>query len=182
VTPKQRLFITEYLIDLNATKAAERAGYRPGYARHASYDLLRKPAIAAAVAEGMAARARRTEIDADRVLRELAKLAFADMRRLATWDENGVKLRKHTEIAEEDAAAIAQVSRGGARIKLHDTRKALDSIARHLGMFGKGNKNDVPYGADIRTPALERARAALKARIAQIIAERDGTEDGTDNK
>lgn len=183
MTPKQQLFIREYLIDLNATQAAPRAGYGPSYARRTSFELLRKPAIAAAVKEGMAARARRTEIDTDRVMREYAKLAFADVRRLATWGKDGVTLREHTEISEDDAAAIVELSRTGksqgARIKIHDKRAALDALARHLGVFAK---DEVPRGADIRTAATARARAALKERIEKIIAERGNAEDGGEKK
>jgi phage terminase small subunit len=172
VTPRQQIFAREYLIDLNATRAALRAGYKATTAR-AAFRLLRKPAVAAAVAEGMAARARRTETDADRVLREYAKLAFADIRRLATWGKAGVELREHTEISDDDAAAIVELSRTGkntgARIKIHDKRAALDALARHVGVFAEG---EAPRSGDFRTPAQDRARAALKKQIAKIIAER----------
>jgi phage terminase small subunit len=180
VTAKHKIFIREYLIDLNATQAALRAGYKKSYARRACFVLLRKPAVAAAVAEGMAARARRTDIDADRVMREYAKLAFCDIRRLATWGKDGVELRPHTEITEDDAAAIVELSRTGksqgARIKIHDKRAALDALARHLGVFAK---DDGPHGRDLRTGAETRARAALKARIEKIIAERDSDPEDT---
>lgn len=181
MTPKQLLFTREYLIDLNATQAALRAGYKPSYARLACFTLLRRPDVAAAIADGMAARARRTEIDADRVMREYAKLAFADVRRLATWGKAGVELREHTEISEDDAAAIVELSRTGknqgARIRIHDKRAALDALARHLGVF---SRQEAPRTGDIRSAAVARARAALKERIAKIIAERpkDGTETG----
>jgi phage terminase small subunit len=173
VTPRQQLFLREYLIDLNATQAAQRAGYSPSYARRASYDLLRKPALRAAVEEGMAARARRVEIAADRVMREYAKLAFVDMRRLAEWGPDGVRLRKHTEIAEEDAAAIVELSRTGrshgARIRLHDKRPALDALARHLGIFTKEN---APRASEFRSAAQARARAVLKERIERVLKAR----------
>ena len=181
MTPKQRVFAREYLIDLNATRAALRTGYSPSYARHAGVCLLRKPAVASTVKEGMAARARRTEIDADRVVREYAKLAFADIRRLATWGKKGVELREDTEISEEDAAAIVELSRTGksqgARIKIHDKRAAPDALARHLGVFSREN---APRAGDLRTAAQDRARAALKARIERIITERDKGGDGAD--
>jgi phage terminase small subunit len=174
VTPKHRIFTREYLIDLNATQAALRAGYKPSYARRACFVLLRKPAIKAAIAEGMEARARRTDIDADRVMREYAKLAFADIRRLATWGEDGVKLRKHTEISDDDAAAIVELSRTGksqgARIKIHDKRPALDALARHLGVFTPKNR---PFAGDFSNEQQRRARAVLKERIEKIIKERE---------
>ena len=174
VTPKQSLFASEYLIDLNATQAAIRAGYKGSYARRAGFVLLRKPAVADLVAQGMAARAQRTEIDADRVMREYAKLAFADIAKLATWGKKGVELREHTEISADDTAAIVELSRGG-KIKIHDKRAALDALARHLGVF---NRDNALRGRDLRGHAVAQARAALKERVAKIRAERpkDGTE------
>ncbi|MGH7075443.1 MAG: terminase small subunit [Stellaceae bacterium] len=183
MTPKQLLFTREYLIDLNATQAALRAGYKESYARRACFTLLKKPAVAAAVADGMDARARRTEIDADRVMREYAKLAFVDIRRLVKrGKDGGVELRDLWEISEEDAAAITHLWRTGRgrglRIKLHDKRAALDALARHLGVFGKQGG---PLAADLHTAAQDKARAALKKQIARVIAERGGDGDGGDS-
>lgn len=103
--PEAADFVREHLIDLNATKASERAGYKPAYARRASFVLLRKPEIKAAIAEGMAARAKRFNIDADRVMQEWAKIGFANIGNLAVWGKDGVELREHTEISENDDAA-----------------------------------------------------------------------------
>jgi phage terminase small subunit len=179
MTPKQQIFVREYLIDLNATQAALRAGYRPGYARRACFVLLPKPEVAAAVASGMAARARRTEIDAERVLLEYARIAFADMRRLAAWGKDGVALREHTEITDDDAAAIVELSRtgkNGGRIKLHDKRAALDAIARHLGVF---RPRSLPFAGDYSNEQQRRARDALKARIEQLLGEQESDPEAT---
>lgn len=179
MTPKQQIFVREYLIDLNATQAAERAGYKKSYARRACYDLLRKPAVAAAVAAGMAARARRTEIDADRVLREYAKLAFVDIRRLVKRGEDGgLELRDLWEMSDADAAAITHLWRtgrgGGLRIKLHDKRAALDALARHLGMFRLRSQ---PVGADYTQEQYREARAALEAQIEKMLKEEGDTQE-----
>jgi phage terminase small subunit len=191
MTPRQIIFTREYLIDLNATQAALRAGYKLGYARRACFTLLRKPGVAAAIRDGMAARARRTEIDADRVMREYAKLAFVDIRRLVKRGaDGGVELRDLWEMSEEDAAAITHLWRTGRgrglRIKLHDKRAALDALARHLGLFGKvaGPGVEAPVAGgrlrDFRTPAQDRARAALRQQIARVIAARGEKPEGGD--
>lgn len=75
LTAKQEMFVLEYLKDLNATQAAIRAGYSEKTASAVGYENLRKPQIAAAIAEAGAQRIERTEVDADWVLRE-SKLAF----------------------------------------------------------------------------------------------------------
>ena len=181
MTPKQQIFVREYLIDLNATQAALRAKYRKSYARRACFVLLRKPAIAAAVAAGMAARARRTEIDSDRVLREYARLAFSDIGRLAAWGKDGVELREHTQISADDTAAIVELSRTGTsrgRIKLHDKRAALDAIARHLGIF---RPRSHPFAGDYSNEQQRRARAALKARIEEMLNEEADSEPAAED-
>lgn len=171
MTPKNRIFVHEYLIDLNATQAAHRAGYSDSYARRACYVLLRKPEIAKAVADGMAARTRRLEIDGDRVMREYAKIAFANIGNLAVWGKDGVALRDHKEISEDDAAAIVEVSIDGkhrGRIKLHDKRAALDALGRHVGMF---KPRSAPFAGDYSNAQQRRARAILHQRVIEVLAE-----------
>ncbi|MFG1206907.1 terminase small subunit [Xanthobacter flavus] len=144
LTKKQAEFVREYLVDLNATQAAIRAGYSKRTARFMAAENLAKPNIAAAVEAAMAERAARTEITADRVLRELAKLAFFDIRKAFRPDGS---LKPLNEMDDETAASIAglEVSEftdgdGGAigylkKIKIADKRAALVDIGRHLGMW-----------------------------------------------
>jgi phage terminase small subunit len=77
LTPKQQAFVDQYLVDLNATNAALRAGYSQKTAYSIGHENLNKPEIAAAVATAMAEREKRTHITQDRVLQELARLAFS---------------------------------------------------------------------------------------------------------
>ena len=127
------------------------------------------------MAAAIAARTRRTQVTADRVIEEYARLAFTDMRRFSEWGPEGVTLRPHTVLSEEDAAAIVELTpvgaKGRARIKLHDKRPALDALARHVGLFGHG-RGQHPVVMDIRTDAQRRAREALKERIEKILAAR----------
>lgn len=160
LTPKQRAFVREYLIDLNATQAAIRAGYAEVSASAEGSRLLGNVKVAAAVEAAMKSRAERTDITADRVLKELAKIGFADIRKAVKWQSamiteednpdggdiaviktivtNTVQMVASDELDDETAAAIAEVSQnatGGVKIKLHDKRAALVDIGRHLGMF-----------------------------------------------
>lgn len=157
LTDLQRKFVKEYLIDLNATQAAIRAGYSEKTAYNTGHENLKKPLISAALHAEMKKRERRTEITADRVLRELAKIGFSEMtdfleietaRVLVGRDpETGepiseirqLVLMKDTESTpKEKLAAIAEVKQardGSISFRLHDKKGALDSIAKHLGMF-----------------------------------------------
>ena len=138
MTKKQKRFIEEYLIDLNATQAAIRAGYSPDTAKSIGSENLTKPDIKAQIAKAMAERSRRTGVNADRVVMELAKIAFVNA--------NDVIDPKTATIKEgalpEDTAAIQSVKvktfgeDGLEReIKMADKLKALELLGRHLGMF-----------------------------------------------
>lgn len=141
LSPKQQRFIDEYLVDLNATQAAIRAGYSPRTANEQAARLLAKASVAGAIAERMAQRERRTKVTQDSVIRELARIAFADPRRVMEWGPNGVKLTRSSELNDDDAAAIAEVSEtrtehgGSMRVKLVSKERALELLGRHLAMF-----------------------------------------------
>jgi len=79
LTAKQDRFVEEYLVDLNATQAALRAGYSEKTARSIGAENLSKPDIEKAIADALEARRLRTEITQDRVLEELAAIAFAPL-------------------------------------------------------------------------------------------------------
>ena len=143
LTAKQTLFVEEYLIDLNGKQAAVRTGYSAKSAEVQASRLLRNTAVQAALGEAMQARSQRTKVTADRVVAELAKLAFADMRDY--WPLPGETIDLH-RLDEDRTAAVEEISisetvdpagvlHRRTRLKLHDKKRALDSLARHLGMF-----------------------------------------------
>ena len=165
LTAKQERFVAEYLIDLNATQAAIRAGYSEKSARVTGAENLTKPDIQAAIQEAQAKRLNRTEITQDRVLLELARIGFADIRKAVSWgrspvdtqaeeaEHNGlgiypVELMPSSEIDDDTAAAISEVSltAQGVKLKTHDKLAALDKLARHMGMLnGSGaGEDDAP--------------------------------------
>ena len=141
LTSKQRRFIEEYLVDLNATEAAKRAGYSEKTAYVIGHENLRKPKIAAEIQEAMNRQSERTEIAADMVLRELAKIGFSNLRDFVQWGPDGVTLKPSEALTAEQAACVAEVSQtvtehgGTTRFKLHDKVTAIAKIGYHLGMF-----------------------------------------------
>ena len=159
LTPKQSRFVAEYLIDLNATKAAIRAGYSTNRADAMGHENLRKPEISTAVEAAMKARSDRTEITQDRVLAEYAKLAFLDPRRF--YDTEGALKPVHLLDADVAAALVGvdvvdsfdSESKSvitTKKIKFVDKKGALDSVARHLGMF----KDKLEHSGEIKHPEL----------------------------
>lgn len=190
LSPKQQQFCREYIIDLNATQAAIRAGYAKSGAHVTGHRLLSDAKIADCVAELQQKRSARTEITADRVLAELAKIGFSDIRNVVAWqpnatgmteDEDGeqrivtnneVTLIASTEISDDTAASIAEISQsaqGALKIKLHDKRAALVDLGRHLGMFKERVEHSGPEGGPIEVKDVS-PRELVANRIAGIIA------------
>jgi phage terminase small subunit len=139
---KKTQFVREYLVDMNAAAAARRAGYSERTAGQQGFRLLQEPEVAQAIQEAIDARSRRTEITADRVLRELARLAFADQRAVMTWGPGGIVLRPSEDLTDDEAAAVVEVSetvtgkQTTLRVKTADKLGALRMLGQHLGMFG----------------------------------------------
>src|SRR5262249_54290413 len=109
LSPKQRLFAAQYLVDLHATNAAIRAGYSAASAAQKGSDLLRVPAVARAVREGMRRQVARIEVTADKVVRELAIVAFSDIRHYQVADDGSLKISKYAD--KGAARAVSSVKR-----------------------------------------------------------------------
>jgi phage terminase small subunit len=146
MTPQQQQFVDEYLIDLNATQAAIRAGYSKRTARSQGQRLLTNVDIGKAIEVALAARSERTEVTQDMVVRELAKIGFGDIRKLFT---PGGNLLPVSDLDDDTAACLSSIEittrkvRGGeddeveevSKVRLWDKRAALVDLGRHLGMF-----------------------------------------------
>lgn len=140
LTPKMAAFVEEYPVDLNQTQAAIRAGYAPKYAAQIASELMGKPAVRDAIAVTMAERSKRTGVAADRVVRELARVAFVNAADVISMKD--ATIREDANV--DDLAAIASVKvkqmygdvEGIEReVKLYDKLKALELLGKHLGMF-----------------------------------------------
>lgn len=162
LSKREKLFVEEYLVDLNGTRAAIRAGYTESSARSQASDLLAKPNIADAVATAISARSKRTRMKQDRVIRELERLAFTDIRDVLSWgtrtvtslidgtesETHGIWLKDSENLSAKTSAAIKEISevRGKAdvlttSVKMHDKIRALELLDKHLGMFAQ-DKNE----------------------------------------
>lgn len=152
LTEKQQCFVDEYLIDLNATQAAIRAGYSVKTADTIGCENLTKPNIQRAIAEHMAERSRRTGVNQDRVVLELAKIAFVRMTDIV--DSNG---RIKQDASADDLSCIESIKYkesdnefGGSverEVKIASKMKALELLGKHLGMWN--DKLDVNVTAPI---------------------------------
>lgn len=146
---KRQRFVEEYLIDLNATQAAIRAGYSARTADVQGAQLLGNLRVAQAVAEAKAERSRRLALTADRVLEEVAALAFSKLGDYARWDTDSFELIDSDEIDSRAVLAVTQktttmttdkgdlVIKRERGIKLHDKVASLKILAQHLGIINE---------------------------------------------
>lgn len=158
LTDKQIKFCEEYLIDLNGTQAAIRAGYSRNTAAVIAAENLIKPNILEYLTQRQRELQEATGITQKRVLEEYAKVAFLDIRKLYTVDGS---LKSIHDLDDEAAGALAGVETQEIKVsdpeseediitghtkkvKTYDKVKALDSLARHLGIFGKDNEQSRP--------------------------------------
>jgi phage terminase small subunit len=173
LTDKQELFAKEYIVDLNATQAAIRAGYSENTSRQMGAENLTKPVIQEFIQRLMNERSKRTEITADMVLKEYAKLGFSNItdylkveEREMTTESGTMAMYKTIDIFETDKIdrskldAVAEIkqTKEGISIKLHDKKGALDSIARHLGMFTEKVKIEGTISVEKMIEAIKNER------------------------
>jgi phage terminase small subunit len=143
LTPKQLKFCEEYLVDLNGTQAAIRAGYSAKTAQQQSADLLLKPVIQTKISELRQLQQERTQIEADKVVEKLWKIANFDIRSVCTYREGAGF--EYKPLAEWDDSAIAVMNIYGAdkygnpRFRAESRLSALESLGKHLGMYSDFN-------------------------------------------
>jgi len=158
---KQRKFVREYLLDLNGTQAAIRAGYSRKTAGIQAHNLLKKPNIKKAIHKGMDAKAKRYEISVQRILEELAIVAYSDLKHYIDIDPDtgairakgfqdmpektsrALKAIKEDRVIKEDADGHKVTVFDKIRFELHDKLKALELLGKHIGMF---RESDTPPG------------------------------------
>lgn len=164
LTPKQERFVQEYLKDLNATQAAIRAGYSAKTAAVIGSENLTKPNIAEAIAAQQKALAEANGVTVDKIVKELAKLGFANMADYMKATAGGDPYLDFSSLTRDQAAALVEVTvedytegRGDdardvkrVKFKLADKRASLVDLGRHLGMF----KDKVEHSGDLTVSGL----------------------------
>ena len=140
LTEKQRRFAAEYLIDLNGTQAAIRAGYSARTANEQASRMLANVSIQQAISEAMGERSKRTGVNQDRIVQELAKIAFLKITDVV--DREG---RIKENASEDDLACIESIkykhsdtetgSSTEREVKAASKLKAMELLGKHLGMW-----------------------------------------------
>jgi phage terminase small subunit len=137
LTPQQELFVRQYVLDLNATKAALRAGYNKKNARqHGSY-LLSKSDVKAAINARLERRYEKIDIKTDDVLRLMRKFAFTDLSGVFEVRGGRCYITDTAHLSEDQMACISEIRQTaeGIQVKLINREKMIELLGRHMGMF-----------------------------------------------
>lgn len=139
LTPRQALFVREYLVDLNCTQAAIRSGYSPKTAGSQGFDLLKIPEIAHAVSIAKDKRADKVGISAEMALTQAARMALADPRHFVDEDGNPIPIQHLSDEAAACVQGFEIAADGTIKYKITDKNSALDKLFKHLGLYEKDN-------------------------------------------
>ncbi len=193
LTPRQQRFVDEYLLDLNGTQAAIRAGYSVNGAEVQGSQLLSNPKVKARVDRALAQRANRIQVKQDDVVRELLRIAMANP--ADAYDANGALLPIR-EMPENLQRAISGIEveeiysgRGEERVKIGEVRKvkfwdkprALEMLGKHVGLLRDRTEENKPTAVfnlvinGIRAMQKELPTVDAKALPAQTIDRGTGT-------
>jgi phage terminase small subunit len=163
LAPKRARFAAEYLIDLNGTQAAIRAGFAPQSANRRAYEMLQDPRVQVLVQAGREKAAKRAEIRLDDIVAEASKIAFANMADYMTAGKDGDAFLDFSKLTREQAAALQELTvddyvegRGDnqrkvkrVKFRLGDKLEALIALGKHLGGFGSKLEISGPGGAPL---------------------------------
>lgn len=172
LTAMQRRFVEEYLIDLNGTQAAIRAGHSKKTAAQIAHNNLKKPNIQAAMKIEQDLRTRRVGVTVDRIVTELAKIGFANLIDYVTINDQGDAFVDFSKVDRDQMAAVIEISveeytegRGDmardikrTKFKMADKRAALVDLGKHLGMFVERKELNVNHTEKPLTSEERRAR------------------------
>jgi phage terminase small subunit len=176
---KQKRFVAEYLIDLNATQAAIRAGYSAKTAHVQGSRLLSDVRVSALLTEKQTKLADKLEVTAERVIRELALIGFANMLDYITTTDSGEAFVDLSKLTREQAAAITEVTsevymegKGDeatpvkrTKFKLSDERAALVDLGKHLGLFKQEIEVTIREGLPNQLEAARRRVSQAQTRL-----------------
>lgn len=186
LTDREKLFCKEYLVDLNGTQAAIRAGYSPTSARKNASAMLKKPKIKEYLDVARAKMLERAEVDAGRVIDELAAVAFINPRDFVSWKDGVVTMQNSDDIPDSIMRAISVIeeveNRNGRKvtIKFHSKMEAITLLMKHMGMLKDSvelSGGDKPLQID--SSRVDDAREKIKALLTRKVEVTQQIEDKT---
>lgn len=175
LSAKQLRFINEYVIDYNGRLAACRAGYAERSASTSAVRLLAMPEVVEGIQNCQLERASRTQVTQDAVIRELAAVGFASLKDVCTWDDGHLTLVNSYELSDAQAASIAEITetvttRGGTvRVKQHSKLKALEMLAKHVGLYDSPETEQSDKSLEELSPVLKKRLETIYGIISDEV-------------
>jgi len=179
LSAKQKKFCEEYLIDLNSTQAAIRAGYSENTARSIGSENLTKPDIQAYLNSIRSELQNETKITTERVLAEYAKIAFFDIREVYDVDGGLTNIKQLDDNSAGALSSVKSMEEWGEddegnkiiigttkEVKVFDKIRALDALGKHLGLFEKDNQQKLPIQIDASKLSNDVIQSLLNASTA----------------
>jgi phage terminase small subunit len=162
-------FIDEYLVDFNGKQACIRAGYAAKHAARQAVRLLEMPDIQNALTIKKKQISSKLEISQQRTLLEIGRIAFSDIRKY--FNEEG-QLRKPSELDDDASAVVSAVESEELtadnmhigftkKIKLWDKNRALEMLAKHYGLLGDEDKNDMKFHVTIKKAGADNGKPGV---------------------
>jgi phage terminase small subunit len=175
LAPRQEVLAREYVATGNLTEAARRAGYSESTALRTVHHWTgknpkrQKPALIARIAELQAKKAAKIDVSADKVLRELCAIAFADICDVIQIEDGHVTVTDTAALTPAQRAALGTIkeTRAGIEIKMADKIAALDRLGKHLGLFREQVDVTLTGLEGMTTDELRAWRAELAEREAR---------------
>lgn len=164
----QRMFVHEYIVDFDAQEAGIRCGYTHKTATAFAKKCLASKPVQEAIAYELEQRRKRLHITADRIVEEYAKVAFAEYGDYADWNAGTVVIKAKNQIPRSKRAAIQSITETATpqsttmSLKLHDKLKALDALARFLGM--NNDKTTVEHNVNVVDQIIAARERVIEAR------------------
>lgn len=179
---REQRFIEEYLVDGNGARSVMASGYKAKNLNSAGVlasRLLSRPIVGAEIERRQKEIVQKHAVNADRVLGELVRVAFADPGELMEWDDNGIKLRPSKDLSAEQRRMVSEVSSSSSkdgtnvRVKMHDKLNALGKLALHTGLLSLADRGVGPLAEDplLGDPIAE-FEATMKAMNERMTVER----------
>lgn len=155
LTDKQKVFINEYVVDFNGTRAAIKAGYSKNTARMIATENLSKPYIREAIDKLVNELNEQCRIKRERIINEIASIAFDDASNYLEFTENGIKLKNSVDVDTKNIQEISFDRYGQPKLKLYSRDTALYKLAEYLGMNGISDKDSsVEYEKELSVEEL----------------------------
>lgn len=172
LSPQQAIFVAEYPKTFCAKTAAIKAGYSPKTAHAQGCRLLKHVKVKELLAQNAQKRMDSCGVTASMVVSEMARLGFSDVREIASWGPDGVALKPSSELTDDAARCISEISETetsgensssrNLKIKMHSKVAALDLLAKHFGLL-----KEVHVNVDVVATIEELAAAARADRTAR---------------